>query len=794
VASGGERPGPDQGQGAPLWRLVNPVGGLEPAVLARIEAALAGCGLLDAWIRPDGIEPDQALPLDLTAVPSEPADGPSLLAVLEPVAAAGVTAGTVGRVLAAVQWRGEGASGSEPGPGPWLAADGSWRMGELAGTAEPVRPASFLGAEAREAFRLREVDRLETELATLADRLAELGRQLAELAARTDQVTAEEDALPAQAERDLIVATVRWAERDQVVAQREVEVTQQRVLHETDLQVRETARAVLAQYAAEHRLPLQDLDEFRAALHRFAGCLSGLRHALRLRDDRQSADDQARDELTSWTVALHEVVEELAGLADELGQEQVRLRTAQSLLESGHREQLDRKQALERELAELAARTGTLNRQLGDARESAGRAEGALASHEGRRAEAEQQRDRTAAALWAAVDAGLGSEADEAVPERRAVQSAREYATALRRRFTSPMPDDEVDRRWRACQHQLGELRQELLPNRDARIQESEEPGGLPAVLVLTDQTEGWLGPAQAAEVLAERVRAQQAGYDEEQQRVLTTLLGSAFIEHLKERLDYAERTFARINTQLAGHPTRQGHVVRILHEADPVDADAGAVVQALSRGYRELSAERQEMVRAFLARKIEETRRDAALDGAAHWQEQLAAALDYRSWLRLTLQYRAGGTGSWTAFDAARHGAKSGGEKVVLLSQPLFAAAVVAFDAAGPQAPRWVWLDEAMTGVDADVKASFLGLTVEFELDLMLTAHDEWGTYPTVPAVAIYDLARQKHLPGVDAMPYLWCGGELTAVDVEQLGAASAASIPADGLFAEPLDGPADA
>lgn len=129
-----------------------------------------------------------------------------------------------------------------------------------------------------------------------------------------------------------------------------------------------------------------------------------------------------------------------------------------------------------------------------------------------------------------------------------------------------------------------------------------------------------------------------------------------------------------------------------------------------------------------------------------------------------------------------------------MLPSQPLFAAAVVAFDAAGPLAPRWVWLDEAMTGVDADVKASFLGLTVEFELDLMLTAHDEWGTYPTVPAVAIYDLARQKHLPGVDAMPYLWCGGELTAVDVEQLGAAPAAAIPADGLFAEPSGEPADA
>jgi hypothetical protein len=125
----------------------------------------------------------------------------------------------------------------------------------------------------------------------------------------------------------------------------------------------------------------------------------------------------------------------------------------------------------------------------------------------------------------------------------------------------------------------------------------------------------------------------------------------------------------------------------------------------------------------------------------------------------------------------------------VVLLSQPLFAAAVVAYDAAGPQAPRWVWLDEAMTGVDTAIKASFMGLTVDFELDVMLTAHDEWCTYATVPAVAVYDLARQAHLPGVDALPYLWCGGDLTLVDVKRLGAApDAGQLPAEGLFAEGL------
>jgi hypothetical protein len=190
-------------------------------------------------------------------------------------------------------------------------------------------------------------------------------------------------------------------------------------------------------------------------------------------------------------------------------------------------------------------------------------------------------------------------------------------------------------------------------------------------------------------------------------------------------------------------------------------------------------------MVRSFLARKIDAARADASADGAADWKEQLSSALDYRSWLRISLQYRPGSTSGWAPFDTAKHGAKSGGEKVVLLSQPLFAAAVVAYNAASDTAPRWVWLDEAMTGVDTGIKASFMGLTVDFDLDVMLTAHDEWCKYSTVPAVAVYDLARQEHLPGVDAMPFLWCGGEWIELNLPTTPAWTKAPLEPEGLFA---------
>jgi hypothetical protein len=370
---------------------------------------------------------------------------------------------------------------------------------------------------------------------------------------------------------------------------------------------------------------------------------------------------------------------------------------------------------------------------------------------------------------------------DAPVPERRTVTAARDLAVVVRRETGSAT--DDVDRAWRRCYARLEELRQRLLPDRDAHVLDDVQ--GPPQVEVLADLERGWEPPFAAADSLAQRAAQQRAGYDAEQQQVLTTLLGSTFIEHLKERLDHTEHTLARINEKLAAHPTRYGHIVRVLRDAAPGDADAAAVVAALSgRGYHELSSTKQDMVRAFLARRIDDARSDSSADTAADWREQLVTALDYRRWLRLTLQYRSGPGAPWAVFDVARHGAKSGGEKVVLLSQPLFAAAVVAYDAAGPHAPRWVWLDEAMTGVDAPVKASFMGLTVDFELDVMLTAHDEWCTYSTVPAVAICDLARHANVAGVDVVPYLWCGGDLTRLDVERLGARAEPELPDDGLF----------
>ncbi|TVT60831.1 TIGR02680 family protein [Amycolatopsis rhizosphaerae] len=779
-----DRPEPDSGLGAPFWRCVQPVGKLSTDEVDLLEATLAAAGVLDAWLSADGELTTGAGSEQAETVVRAGGTGAdaNLTRVLEPTAAGGVTESAIRAVLTGIGWH-----DSHPGdeaPGTWLAGDGTWRCAALSGRAEVARPASYLGATARESARQREIHRLRNRLAELDKSTSAIESRIGELDDDLRRLDKESARLPG--ERVVTDAVTTLRERERQAADSERKVALARTTHRANETARDTAWAEFSAYAGEHAFPLDDLAGHDVALQDYRSAIDEMARRRELLDLRAATLAQLRSELAAAQRRLAGVDIELNGLRGRKRQEEVRLRTAEEALTGDVHAQLERRAELDRLVERLDQELVELGEVLTSARVTVGQAEGTLARHEERRQAAEGRRDAALAVWWEVYDAGLAPPLGLEEPERRSVESARESARAARREL--PDPGDE-DRTWRRCYERYQELRQGLLPDRDASVLEPEHDGAIQRVVVLVDSTTGWQAPPAAADLLADQVRAQENAFDSEQQRVLTTLLGSTFIEHLKDRLDYTARTFTDINKELASHPTRHGNAVQLKWEPDPTDPDAGTVVDALTQGYQQLSPARQETVRSFLARKIDAARADAAEGGSADWREQLSTALDYRGWLKISLQYRTGSTSRWVPFDAAKHGAKSGGEKVVLLSQPLFAAAVVAYNAAGGHAPRCVWLDEAMTGVDEEIKASFMGLTVSFDLDVMLTAHDEWCKYPTVPAVAVYDLARHKGLPGVDAVPYLWCGGEWTAVALPisgvRAGHANEALLSADGLFA---------
>jgi uncharacterized protein YPO0396 len=125
--------------------------------------------------------------------------------------------------------------------------------------------------------------------------------------------------------------------------------------------------------------------------------------------------------------------------------------------------------------------------------------------------------------------------------------------------------------------------------------------------------------------------------------------------------------------------------------------------------------------------------RRRVCGNPAAGWAEALTAALDYRKWHEFAIERLQ--DGQWRSAT----GPASGGERALVASVPLFAAASSHYKSAGnPYVPRLVALDEAFAGVDDDARAKCLGLLATFDMDVVMASEREWGCYPQVPGLPI--------------------------------------------------------
>ena len=141
--------------------------------------------------------------------------------------------------------------------GPWLAADGSWRVGEFTGRAEAAGPAAYVGAAARADARRRRIDELDAERARLDELIAELDLRLARLDQERSELERQHAALPGRAERTLTDEVARLAERGRRVASCRIAMDRAQRTHDADVTRRDSAWAEFAGYAGRHRFALE---------------------------------------------------------------------------------------------------------------------------------------------------------------------------------------------------------------------------------------------------------------------------------------------------------------------------------------------------------------------------------------------------------------------------------------------------------------------------------------------------------------------------------------------------------
>ena len=794
-------PGPD---GAPLWRLLDPVDGLAADVLAGVEAALTAAGLLHALVTPDqqwraDRDGDETvLTAGLSSGPAEgPADGHAggisaglaggggrggsvLAAILQPAEDAGPLTAAVTGLLTRIGY--SPAGGALAGDSA-VAADGRWRTPGLAGrAARAEHGAELIGTAARTHARRRRIDALRREAARQRHQAATLHAEAAAVNTRIARLRDAADTCP----DDTMVVTAANAhhaaltERDRAhLAHAQAQDGAAGARRAAD-----AATTAAAGYAAEHRLPIDHdrLDAVGAAVDTAARSGADLRLALRELDAAARTVAGARAGVDAASAAVDEADEAGRDAAGTAARLRVEAAEAAASIDRDDRAQLDRAAQLEKEISEAAAAaSGSRRRGL----RLAADASTARNLTEVRRREAAatvERRDAAVAAWWVPADAGLAAARGLPAPDGRdlaaALGQARAAVAALR---PQGWPDtaEEKARRVAAAQHRAFtnprfelQARLEASGGRSVIAVDADDVTPLPAVMLVVDASGAQLSPPAAVEHLDELVTQLSASHDEKLHQMYTELLSSTFINHLADRLTRVVDLLKAVNTVLDRHPTGVNKTkLRLIRRPAEGQRHGYHILEALEKGTIDTSGS-QEQMRLFLADRLRDAR-ESGLVGADDWVEHLSKLLDYRAWFDIVPEFRIGDS-KWRPLTKQVHSVDSGGGKVVTLLQPLLATLVTLF-AESPDAPRPLWLDEAFTGVDTPNRSTMLRMMVDFDFDFLLAGPSALVTAAQVPAAAIWTVSRAPApLPGVDLSLMLWTGQAIEYVPVGDIATAT--------------------
>ncbi|MGW3036402.1 TIGR02680 family protein [Streptomyces sp. NPDC001178] len=747
----------EQAPGAPLWRLVDFHDHVSAGERAGLEAALEASGLLDAWVCPDGtvLHADGH---DVLLSPGAPLDRPVLGDALRPAVdhgdarAMSVGEQTVARLLAAVGL-GSGGSGDT-----WVAVDGRFRVGALTGSWSK-QAAVYVGEGAREEARRTRIAVLRDELDALARQSGQLEAERATVARRRRTLDAELAAVPDDAAlrhaHALAAAAADAAHRararqDERAAELAAAAGQEA---EATTELTDTAAAV--------NLPADrpQLAAVRQALAEYTAVLAALWPALRERAEavRTVADERTEAEQAATRVAEFALrAEESARLAAAADERHTTLRSTVGTAVA----ELERRLAATAEALATAERDQRrLREEYTDAGRRVGHAEGRIEQLEKDVTEAAASRAEAIAALQRFAATGLLTVAlpDTAVPPLDdgpwAATPAVALARAIEAQLSGPSGIDDSEGAWERVQKRLSEEYKKL--------QDALSRGGHTATARMVEdgmvvdivyqgrrRTVPELAAALGLEV-SELARILSA----HEREILETHLLTEVAGTLQELIAAAERQVGAMNAELQERPTSTGMKLRLVWR--PSRKAPTGLAQARERLRQSADAwapEDRTAVGEFLQAEIARRQSD---DAAGSWLEVLTAALDYRAWHEFGIERHQ--HGSWVP----AIGPASGGERVLAVSVPLFAAASSHYATAAPDAPRLVTLDEAFAGVDDDSRAKCLGLLHAFDLDVVMTSEREWACYPQVPGISIAQLSRVDEIAAVLVTRWEWDGRE---------------------------------
>lgn len=732
-APGRDRPVPGS---VPLWRAVDFAAHVSAGDRAGLEGALMAAGLLTATLDPDGSL--RATDGQVLLEPAGTVAAENLLGLLIPDAAATRSpAGVVAAVLERIS--------ADPDTGPVTACtSGAWRNGPLRGQYRHEQ-AAYIGAAARRARREELIADREARLAELDQADADRAERLAALEVQRTAVVAVDRAAPGSDQLVSLRSAARTAAQAATKAEAQARETERsahelrsayttalaqhsRACSDLDLPTGEPDLRALTGAAAESASEASTARSLVARMQALLGEHAELCSAARSESvDRATALGQAGEAQTVWVTARSELEQLKVHIGADRNAVLDELKAAEKQHEAT---KADAKETSEKHVAAVRAAgiaSGLVGGAQGTAQRAAGDLDTALVRAQARSAQP---------GVWVAATGsetvampGPGLPAGQVLAQLAAVRLMLTVAGA---RVTAKQVDSAIEA-----------MRGQLAGTYDVDWAITEDL----RTVTLLDATGSW--HVTAALATLERLLAEgRAALSERERTIFTEFVLGGVAEELSARLTQAEKLVGDMKTSLRSIRTQQGIGLTVAWDlAEGASSNARALRDLVRRNVRVLNDADKATLIGLIKDLVDAA---AALDPSAGYAQNLAVALDYRTWHKMDVYILGPAPGQRRPVSPRSR--LSQGE-IRFVSYAALFAAMDAFLTGLPDtdlALRLVVLDDAFAKVDNQVVAQFLGLLVNLDLDFAMTGHGLWGTVAEVPALDVYEVRRREGGPAV--------------------------------------------
>jgi uncharacterized protein (TIGR02680 family) len=746
-------------------------------VRERLESALLEAGLLNAIIL-ESNELAGTLPETMRGNVLFSGDvvmlADSLINYLEPVPGeSGISAARIADILASIVV--DDNLYPSPGGTSLNIEQGGYCLGSIAGRAAERPEALFIGRQARENHRRRQIAAKEQEIAGLTDELTRQQGQEQELLTRNEELARAKEEFPSHQGAQLIYdkargkaneveqQRLRLQERDEQQKKLTLELRRQR-LDITEMR----GETTLGFSAQAYEEALSMMNEYGEEYNRLTLLQADYAHTAELAGQhRQDVEyisgevDMLKGELQkqeNTILQLKKTIEALTRQLEDMDAAAVEARIS----------------AVISRLNEIPQELMRTSRLVGDNERNKATLTADLSLLTRHQTVYGLLRDKWKGLLQAELQRGFFA------GDKKALQKIIQERQKSRETKSLHSLAQQVENQYAKHRDEIAEYRFSLRESMDEvgdfiSLSPEEEEQFLPrwealrdyAVrqLAVTDIGGRGLSPYEQLDQLKEHLLEQENLLSEQDKQIYQEIILNSIGRTISEKIYGAEDWIKKMNNLMTKSETSSALRFRLewkpLIGDDDDEMDTAELVELLHSDPELMKEEDMQRLEQHFSSRIRRARETAEImeKDADAFQASVREQLDYRKWFRFRLYYDKGEQIKRRELTDKAFFRFSGGEKAMAMYVPLFSAAYSRYLDAGSDAPRLITLDEAFAGVDEQNMRDMFRLVEQMGFNYIMNSQAIWGDYDVVPSLNIYELLRPLNANYVSVLGYHWNG-----------------------------------